>query len=363
MTGSSTWVNVVVFLISAAVIWAAGTRLEEYSDEIAQRTGLGEALGGMLLLAVSTSLPEVATTITAIVFLENPTLAVHNLLGGVALQTAILVGADVATRRPGALTFFSPNFGLIIQGVGLIFLLQLVVAGIAARGVPVVFSISVWLVLLAFAYVGVVYLMFNYRNEPPWTPAELDDAQIGEREESGEEESAPVEDRGERSTGGLWLRFALASLLVLVGGWLATQSSEVLADKTGLGSAFLGATLLAGATSLPEVSTTIAASRHGRHATAISNVFGSNAFTVCLVLLAEVLYRGGSVLEHAETSLVFVASLGAAMTCIYLGGLLERKNRTVLGIGWDSAAALVVYAGGMVVLYFMTSGSEAAHPK
>lgn len=358
MTGSSTSVNVLVFVVSAALIWAAGTRLEAYSDEISRRTGLGEALGGMLLLAVSTSLPEVATTVTAIVVLENASLAVHNLLGGVALQTAILVGADALSKRRGALTYFSPNFALLIQGIGLVLLLQLVVAGMAARGAPVVASVSLWLVALAVAYVGTVYLMYTHREKSPWTPAQLDDAHAKESAETEGDEPSPALRR--RPTSGLALRFALGSLLVLVGGFFAAHSADVLAEKTELGSAFLGATLLAGATSFPEVSTTIAASRRGRHATAVSNVFGSNAFTVCLVLLADVLFRGGSVLEHAEGSLVFVAALGAAMTCVYLWGLLERKNRTVFGVGLDSAAAAILYVGGMAVLYAMTAG--AARP-
>lgn len=42
------------------------------------------------------------------------------------------------------------------------------------------------------------------------------------------------------------------------------------------------------------------------------------------------------------------------MTCIYLWGLLERENRTVVGIGWDSAAASAIYAGSVAVLYFMS---------
>jgi cation:H+ antiporter len=101
---------------------------------------LGQAFTGMLLLAGATSLPEVATTITAIAFLNNPTLAVHNLLGGVAMQTAILVVADRAKGERGALTFFSPRFVLLIGGVGLLILLQLTIASITACGLPSIAS-------------------------------------------------------------------------------------------------------------------------------------------------------------------------------------------------------------------------------
>jgi cation:H+ antiporter len=74
---------------------------------------------------------------------------------------------------------------------------------------------------------------------------------------------------------------------------------------------------------------------------------------VGLLFVADLLYRGGTVLEHAENSLIFVAAIGAIMTIIFLWGLMERENRTVGNIGWDSAAALFVYLSAMVVLYFL----------
>jgi cation:H+ antiporter len=87
---------------------------------------------------------------------------------------------------------------------------------------------------------------------------------------------------------------------------------------------------------------------------AISNIFGSHAFCIGLLFLAELLYRGGTILGQVGQSLVFVTAIGGIMTGIYLFGMLERQDRTVLGVGWDSAAAVVVYLGGMTVLYFIT---------
>jgi cation:H+ antiporter len=265
----------------------------------------------------------------------------------VALQTVILAAADRAKRRQGALTFFSPQFVLLIEGLGLVLLLQLTIAGIMAGGVPQVFSVSLWLLALLLGYLGVLYLTFRYRENPPWRPSRTDLPQEGAGAESGD-------DAEQDRSGRLWWRFAGLSLLVLATGWLAAHSAEVLAEETGLGAAFVGATLLALATSLPELSTTLAASRSGRYTTAISNIFGSNAFDVSLLFIADLLYRGGSILEHAERSVVFVATLGSLLTCVYLWGLLERENRTVFGVGWDSGAAVLVYVGGMIVLFFLS---------
>jgi cation:H+ antiporter len=364
MASLTPWQNAVVFAVAAAVIWWSGARLERAADTISARTGLGHAFTGMLLLAGATSLPEVATTVTAVVVLDNPSLAVHNLLGGVAMQTAILVIADGVKPRGGALTFFSPRFALLIQGVGLLMLLQLTVAGIMADGTPAVASVSLWPVLIVGAYVGIAYLVYRDRGHPRWTAEVTDDFPRELLDDVRGAEVAGTDTHGaaggdERSTVRVWLVFSGLALLVLAGGWAATQSADTLAEQTGLGDAFMGATLLALATSLPEVSTTVAASRNERYTVAVSNIFGSNAFDVTLIALAEILYVEDTVMRHAGDSVVFVAVLGAVLTCIYLWGLMERQNRSARHIGWDSLAVLVVYIGGVAVLYFISSGGGA----
>lgn len=343
------WANALLFGGASIAIWFAGTRLEHYTDVVARRTGLGQAFAGLVLLAAATSLPELATTVSAVVILDNPTLAVHNLLGGVAFQTVILVWADAVKRPRSALTYFSPSFALLVEGIGLVLLLQLAIVGIVAADLGAVGSVSVWLILLLLGYAGVLYLVYRYRGEPRWTPELADDFPREELERTAEE-SGVADPRPLRR---IWLMFGAMSAVVLVGGWLAAATAEVLAAQTGLGDAFMGATLLAVATSLPEVSTTTAAVRGGRYTVAVSNIFGSNCFDVSLLFVAELLFRGGTITAHAGDTLLFVAALGTVLTCLYLWGLVEREDRTVFGVGWDSAAVLLVYLGGMFVLYRM----------
>jgi len=347
------WLNVLVFVLAAAAIWWAGARLERHADVIAKQTGIGQAFTGVLLLAAVTSLPEVATTVTAVALLHNPTLAVHNLLGGVAFQTLVLAVADAAKERRGALTFFSPKFVLLIQGVGLVVLLQIVVAGAMADGMPAPFATSVWLWLLLPTYVALMYFTYRRRGQSRWTPSGLDDMprEVREQLSPAERDGRPSADRARAPLARAWLRFGAMGVVILVGGWLAAASADALATQTGLGSAFVGATLLAAATSLPELSTTITAARSDRYTAAISNVFGSNAFDVTLLLLAEMLSPGRTILEDVESSVVYVATIGTLMTCAYLWGLMEREDRTVFGVGWDSAAAIVIYVAAMGVLY------------
>jgi cation:H+ antiporter len=87
-------VLLLIFIVSVILIWFAGIRLSETADILATHFGLGEALGGLILLAIVTNLPEIAITVSA-ALQHNLELAIGNILGGIAIQTVVLVVLDV----------------------------------------------------------------------------------------------------------------------------------------------------------------------------------------------------------------------------------------------------------------------------
>ena len=150
-----------------------------------------------------------------------------------------------------------------------------------------------------------------------------------------------------------WLVFAGGSAAIFVAGWAVMASAEALTKQTGMAASFVGATFVAIATSLPELSTTITAVRRGHNAMAVSNIFGSNLWDVSLLFVGDLFFRSGPLLGAAPKQAMFTASLGLVMTCVYLWGLLERQDRTVWRFGIDSIIVLVLYFGGLAVLYTM----------
>jgi cation:H+ antiporter len=109
--------------------------------------------------------------------------------------------------------------------------------------------------------------------------------------------------------------------------------------------------LLAGSTSLPEVSTVLAAVRLRRYKMAVSDVFGTNLFNVTIIFAVDVLYAGGPVLAETSRFAGFGALLAIVLTALYLAGMIERRDRTFLRMGYDSIGVLLAYGAGVVVLY------------
>jgi cation:H+ antiporter len=200
---------------------------------------------------------------------------------------------------------------------------------------------------LAAAYVASLYTIRRYEQRPEWIAAN----KPAEHADTGA--SLTAAGNPPRSLRGLVLRFVVAALGVLIAGSLVARTGEAIALQSGLGSSFVGATLVAVSTSLPEVSTTFKAVRLGAYGMAVSNILGTNAVSVALLLVGDIAYRGGPILDALDRPALFLAALGVVTTAIYLWGLLERRDKTVLGMGVDSAAVLACYLAGIVVLYFI----------
>lgn len=339
------WTNLAIFGAAAMVVWAAGTKLAYYADAISDRTKLSKAFLGLILLGVATSLPEIMTTITG-ALLGNAPLVAGNLFGGIALQIAILAIVDlVASRR--ALTFFTPQPVLLFQAVMLLLLLSIALAGVAA-GDPLSaagFGLTP-LVLVA----GYVLTIRWSRPESGWLPRwKATHAPNADSPENSQQRHTPRQAGRDR----LYLYTAISSLAILLAGWALAQTGDALAEQTQLGASFVGVAFVAASTSLPELSTTLAAVRQGNHQMAVSNILGTNCLEVALFFLGDLFYRSGPIMAAVDDSAIFAAAMGMIVTCIYLIGLLERRDRTILRMGYDSAAVLAAYSIGIVGLYLL----------
>lgn len=337
---NSIWLNAVIFLGSAISVWLAGARLARYADTIATKSGLGQELLGILLLGGVTSLPEMAVAVSA-TSAGSPELSVNDVLGSASVNIVILAAADAVYGRH-ALTSAPGTPRVMLQGTLGILLLSMVV-GSSISGDVLVGGMGVWSWLLLAAFMAAIWLVSKSQDLESWVPAQRLAPEAGRAEEAGAPDNTSMR--------GLILRTVGVGLVILGTGFLLARSAEALAGQTGLGTSFFGAVLLGASTSLPELSTVLAAVRLRRYEMAMADVFGTNMFNVTIIVLVDALHPGGPILPAAGRFAAFGALLAIVLTALFVVGMIERRNQTVLRMGLDSLAVLACYAAGVAMLY------------
>lgn len=338
--------NAALFLVAALVVWVAGARLALIGDELSERFRLEKEFIGLVFLATISKLPEIVTSVTG-AQIESPSLVLGALFGSIAFNTAILAVADFFIVR-GALTSWPRSPSNALAGVLLIALLSLILA-LTITGDPALFGyVGVGGLALALGFPMIVALQRAVDRRSRWVPVDLPDET---------EKGMLMQDRraiGVLSTQRLLLLTALYVSGILGGGLVLTLTADALAGQMGVGSAFIGVTFLAIATSLPEFSTTIASVRIGAYTMALANIFGSNLITVTLIAPADLAYPGGAILSEAGPAAQLGLAIGMTVTAIYVAGILVRRKSKLWRAGVDSWLVLGLYLGSLVPLFLIS---------
>jgi cation:H+ antiporter len=339
-------INLALFAAAAVAVWLAGVRITRYANVISDKTGMGQALIGLLLLGGVTSLPELAVAVTSSISGDD-SLAVNGMLGGIAMQVTILAVADALIGRR-ALTSVIPDSVVILQGGLKILLLSIVAAAIVVGDVPILF-VGLWMWLLAIVMGISMWVLSRAQGEKPWVPDDSDISKEKEREQAKKE----AEKEKDKSLNWAVTRAAIAGVVIVVAGYVLSRSADAIAEATGLGQSYVGLVFLAIATSLPEVSTVFSAMRAGLHTMAMSDIFGTNLFDISFLFVIDITGGGDAVINSAGRFEAFAALIAISVTAIFLVGLAERRNRTVFRMGYDSLAVMATYLAGLIILYFL----------
>lgn len=333
----STSVLAALFAGAGLAVLLCGLRMTTLADRLADRTGLGEALVGAVLLGAATSLSGSVVSLTAALD-GRASLAFANGVGGIAAQTAFLALADMVYRKAN-LEHAAAELANVFQGALLMLLLTLPLIAYTAPPVTVLGMHPVSLLLLAL-YVAGITASRRVRENPMWRP-------VHTRETSPDE---PDEQETSRKTT-LRLLAVFGGLMAIMGvaGWIIANCASELADRTGLSETLVGALMTAVVTSLPELVTTIAAVRRGALQLAVGGIIGGNTFDTLFLTVSDAGYRQGSLYHALEQADFFWLSTGLAMTAVLLLGLLYRQKQGPGNIGIESAGILGIYAVAVTV--------------
>lgn len=329
------------FLVSAAVILIAGITLTRCADAIAEHTGLGRMLAGMILLATVTSLPELAVDISA-VRMGMANLALGDLMGSSLFNLLILGVLDLMHQSRGRM-FSHTTAAHALSGTISICLTALAGLGILLGGRSIDLSFlgvgaAAWGVLIVFV-LGVRLVFYDQKTLTQEAGISLSKV------------AAPVHYRK------LTLRravigFALAAIAIVITGPFLAHSAGRLAELSGLGNTFVGTTLVALSTSLPELITSLAAVRMGAFDLAVGNIFGSNSFNMAMLVPLDAFQSGALLAQVSATHLATCLAV-IFITAIAIISQLYHVERRIRFIEPDAALVVALTLGALVILYFL----------
>lgn len=286
-----------------AVVWFS-ILASRYIDMIDRSTRLsGAFLGGVLLSAI-TSLPELFTSISATVLIDNPSLCIGNILGSNLFNFGMLAVV---------ILFFLRSFSRASLAVShryvMLFLMMMYLA-----------------TALNWKVMGDDNIIFGGEN--PWFYVSITSVivlvlyTLSVRFLAGDNGSSNEDADGEEVTLSLRaivVRFVLASIGIIVASIILTYVTDDIATELNLGSGLAGALFLGVATSLPEVTSTISLFRMRNFDIAFGNIAGSNVFNFFVLAIADILYSGGSVYHFDDEKVIYLTVFGMASSAlIYL---------------------------------------------
>ena len=336
-------INFIIFLSLALLIWLAGTRLSYLIDAIAEQTKIARAFLGLVLLATATELPEFVTTLTATTQ-GTPSLALNNMFGGMLLQLFVLAIADMFVKE-GTLASRPHKPTVAIAGLLCITSLSIIMVAKIMGDQTFAFHVGIGSTSVALLYMASMYILWQMENRETWSPVDLPENKIAEQERQNRYD--------EKSLLYLIIFSVICAGVILVCGVLLVRLADTLSEQTGLGTSFIGATLLALTTSLPELSTSIAAIRVKAYTMAISNIFGSNMIMTFLLFPNDLAFTQGSIINEIDEPATFALVIGIFMTSLYCIALLARPKVKLCGMGLGSIGILAAYFASVMGMYYL----------
>lgn len=288
------------FLLSAGLVFYSARLLAQSSDTIATSTRLGHFFVGTFLLAASTSLPEFFVDIRATIA-DTPDLAAGDLLGSSLVNLSIFAIATLLYRShlPSRLPKMTKPI-----------LLAIVLTGIVILSIYfpdfhlLLFGISTGSLVIVILYLGGIRFLFE--KEP-------------------KDSHFKKEDNTKKLTGAI-VRFAFATgILFFSSPWIIASVTK-LSELWGLDHSFVGASLLALTTSLPELVSSIVAARLGLFDLILGNIVGSNSLNMIIFFFMDWIWKKGSIWSHLSKKHVIAGGFVIFNMTLLLILNLSKKN-------------------------------------
>lgn len=325
------WIN---FSISAFLVIFAGYYLTEYGDEISEKSSISGGFIGFFLLALTTSLPELITSISAIYFQGEPQLALGNIFGSNLFNIGIIFLLDFFSKKGAFADAKKENIVSIayILIISLLAIIPMIFNSLFNINILPSMPINIESILILLFY---IYILRTFNN-------------------SVEEEQKELDFNKGESLVPVYLKFALMGAIIVVSGIFLTKSVDQIAEAYNLGKTFAGSMFLAFVTSLPEATVSISAIRIGAINMALGNVLGSNVFNVLIIFFADIFTKRQLLYIDELKSSIITGVFSLLIAAVALYGIIKKsKNSSLLfnKVSFPGLFILIVYFLGMYFTY------------
>lgn len=317
----------VLFFISSLIIVLAAVALVKGADTIASASNLGRLWVGSLLLAGATSLPEMITNISA-VRINAPGMAAGNVFGANMLNMAVLATFAGFIGSKDVYQRFSSQ--QIFVGIFAIFMTTLALALTFTQIPGKLLVVTPASLILIGSFLGGARLLSRFTKT------------------GVEEESEPPA----HSLRWGWVVFAVAALAILGAGPLLASSAQEIAEISGISESFIGVLAVAIVTTLPEMTAAATAIRLGAHDLAAAGMYGSNAFNIAILGIADLFSPGNSLFLSLDSSHLIAALCACVLMVIGIAQIHFAKpvrRPAILDLGVLSV--IVVYLIGLFLVF------------
>ena len=325
-----------LFLVSAAAVLLASQWLARSGDALARRTGMSGTFVGVLLLAIATSLPEIATGAGALTIADSVDLAAGGIFGSNVFNLAVIAMMELLAPRSALLSTIDRSMVTLAVGSGLLILVAAMFVafldnGDSQTGGPVHYSTAVLLV----GYLAILYREFRTER-------------IGPADRSDGDEIGPDVPSIRMATA----MYLIAAAVVFVGGFGLAESGDRIADEMGWNTSFVGTLFLAASTSLPEMATSVGLIRLGSADVAVGNMIGSNLFNTGLIpFVFDLIHMDGFFLQEASSVHLWTMAISLVMTAAVVTALVVRPRGKLV---WRLSPEAVLLAGLFLGSHFLT---------
>lgn len=297
-----------VFLVKGADWFVEG------AGKVAEKFGIPQLVIGLTIVAMGTSLPEAAVSVSA-ALKGSADITIGNVVGSNIMNVLVILGLT-SVIRPIAVQKSTVKYEIPFVALISVFLLAL---GYSDHVVGRADGVILWVLFIAY----LLYL-FKMAKSGEYVPEELPD----------EDKPIPV-----------WkmvLLIIVGAVMIVLGSDMAVDAASELARIFGMSERLIGLTIVAFGTSLPELVTSVTAAVRGKADIAVGNIVGSNIFNILFVvgtsaLITPVVYASNFLVD----SIVCIVTMILLWLCVFRNRKLGRAGGTVM---------LLCYAGYFVYL-------------